>query len=89
VSEVTYVLRAAAFAALTVGDPEEHDRIISSEIHRGLESSEVVVLAQASMTRVVPLLPAHLRDRVLTSPRLAAEEVDRLLSRLNGEDGSL
>jgi hypothetical protein len=88
VSVVTYVLRAEAFAALAAGHPEEHDRIISFEILRALDSSEVVVLAQASMARVVPLLPATLRGRVLTSPRLAAEEVDRLLSHLNGEDGS-
>jgi Asp/Glu/Hydantoin racemase len=87
-SEVTYVLRTDAFAALTSGDPEEHDRIISCEIHRALESSEVVVLAQASMARVVPLVSADLRDRVLASPRLAAEEVDRLLSHLNGGSGS-
>ena len=44
------------------------------------EQVDVVVLAQASMARVLPHLPEDLRDKFLTSPRLGMERVKTALA---------
>lgn len=44
---------AGAFAALRSGDPARHDVLVANLIHALAEHSDVVVLAQASMARVL------------------------------------
>ena len=60
------------------GDTERHDRMVS-EVLSGLKSEvDVVVLAQASMARVVPSLPAG-GAPILTSPELAVRQAREAL----------
>jgi hypothetical protein len=77
--ETSFVLRSDAFDLLVAGSAAEHDKILLAEIDRLADGADVVVLAQASMARVLPSVPARYRDRVLSSPRLAVNEVARLL----------
>lgn len=73
-------LAEGAYAALFGGDPARHDAIVQVAIQDLLERNDVVVLAQASMARVVEALPDGLRERpILTSPRLALEHAARRL----------
>jgi Asp/Glu/hydantoin racemase len=59
-----------AFAALGDGDPARHDEIVAVEVRRLAGEVDVLVLAQASMARVVDRLPAdQVPVPVLTSPR--------------------
>jgi len=56
-----------AFDALQTGDAATDDRIVGAAIKKLVERNDVVVLAQASMARA---LPVSLKEKVLTSPRL-------------------
>ncbi|MDH4220640.1 MAG: aspartate/glutamate racemase family protein [Candidatus Aminicenantes bacterium] len=60
---------------LDEGRPEEHDRILREEIERALKNFDLVILAQASMARVLEALDPEKRKRVLTSPSLAIENI--------------
>lgn len=60
---------------LDEGRPEEHDRILREEIERALKNFDLVILAQASMARVLGTLDDEKRKRVLTSPSLAIENI--------------
>ncbi|MDY4610778.1 MAG: aspartate/glutamate racemase family protein [Sphaerochaetaceae bacterium] len=77
--ELTPQLCPEAIAALKRGDRETHDRLVLDMV-RQAKSSDVIVLAQASM--------AHLQEEaeklagvpVLASPRLCCESVKELLA---------
>jgi Asp/Glu/hydantoin racemase len=69
----------AAFQRLTAGDREGHDRLLATALQELAERNDIVVLAQASMARVLPALPNSLQDRYLSSPRLGIERVKRIL----------
>ena len=74
-----------AYAALFGGDPAVHDAIVRRSIEDLLQRNDVVVLAQASMARVVEALPAEVRARpILTSPRLALERAALMLEEPTG-----
>jgi len=61
-----------AFPAVMAGDTETHDRILREALLQDLRDVDVIVLAQASMARVVATLaPGALRAQVLSSPELA------------------
>ena len=65
--EIMPTLMSEAFSALLAGDTATHDRIVAAGLHAALSKADVVVLAQASMARVMegmekPAIP------VLTSP---------------------
>lgn len=62
---------------LDEGNPGEHDRILREGIEEALKDSDIVILAQASMERVLDTLGAEKRKSVLTSPKLAIEEIKR------------
>ncbi|MCJ7512957.1 MAG: aspartate/glutamate racemase family protein [Anaerolineales bacterium] len=73
-------LAEGAYAALFGGDPSRHDAIVRQTIEDLLQRNDVVVLAQASMARVVEALPPEtLACPILTSPRLALEHAARVL----------
>jgi Asp/Glu/hydantoin racemase len=59
-----------AFAAVVSGDTERHDRMVAEMLSSLKSEVDVVVLAQASMSRVVPSLPTG-GAPILTSPELA------------------
>lgn len=65
--EIMPTLMSEAFTALLAGDHATHDRIVSAGLSEALSKADVVILAQASMARVMdgmekPAVP------VLTSP---------------------
>ncbi len=72
-------LCAGAFEALLAGDTARHDTLIREGLQELIPTVDVVVLAQASMARIVETLPDS--DRVLpiySSPRLAVEHLARI-----------
>jgi Asp/Glu/hydantoin racemase len=72
--EMTPCLCEGAFEALLAGRTDQHDRLVSDAIKQLARDVDVVVLAQASMARVVAELPVNGRA-ILSSPRLAVESV--------------
>jgi len=80
--EVTVITKLCegAFDAVISGDNATHDRIVGAGIRELMQQVEVIVLAQASMARVVDNPPVDgRRIPILSSPRLAVERLATLL----------
>lgn len=78
--ELVECLCADAFPAVLAGDTGTHDRIVRKALLEDLDGVDVIVLAQASMARVVATLPAgSLHAKVLSSPELAVLSVREAL----------
>jgi Asp/Glu/hydantoin racemase len=77
--EIVPVLAEGAFARLQAGDAAAHDALLREALATLAEQVDVVVLAQASMARVVETLPAAVQTRFLSSPRLGMEHMKRVL----------
>lgn len=77
--EIDAVLVEGAYAALMAGDQEGHDDLIATALARAAGGNDVVVLAQASMARVLPRLDDDARAKVLTSPAFAVDDVAQRL----------
>jgi Asp/Glu/hydantoin racemase len=60
-----------AFEALLAGDMARHDELVVAGLKALRSRSDVVVLAQASMLRVLPQLDLSTGPRVLSSPEFA------------------
>ena len=74
--EVTIRLVDGALAALLAGDVEAHDRLVAAAVRDAAADSDVIVLAQATMARVLPaLLEPPIPVPVLASPPIALAEV--------------
>jgi Asp/Glu/hydantoin racemase len=74
--EVTSRLCEGAFDALMAGDAAKHDALVAAALKELSAQVDVIVLAQASMARVVDTLaPADKRVPILASPALAIEHV--------------
>lgn len=72
--ELTSRLCVGAFEALMAGDAGKHDALVGSALRELALQVDVIVLAQASMARVVDTLPAaDRRVPILASPALAIE----------------
>jgi Asp/Glu/hydantoin racemase len=72
-----------AFEAVMSGDTARHDQIVAAGLRELAEQVEVIVLAQASMARVVESLPADERRLpILSSPRLAVEHLAKVIPTL-------
>ncbi len=72
-----------AFAAVMAGDGATHDRIVSEALTDAMKGMDVIVLAQASMARVVAALPeGAVAAPVLSSPELGIERVRDVLAGL-------
>jgi Asp/Glu/hydantoin racemase len=68
--DVVSHLCEGAFAALTGGDPAAHDARVAEGLRALMATVDVVVLAQATMARVVDTLaPEERRVPILSSPR--------------------
>ena len=78
--EVVPVLVEGAYAALIAGDREGHDRLVAEALARAAGAADRVVLAQASMARVLPRLTGAERSKCLTSPELAVQSVVQALA---------
>ena len=67
-----------ALDILMSGDVDKHNELVIEAIRKAEAENDVVVLAQGSMTAIVPLL-SDIKKPVLTSPRLAVERVKKEL----------
>jgi len=74
-----------AFPAVMAGDAETHDRLLRKALTEDLKDVDAIVLAQASMARVVATLPAGtLKATVLSSPELAVQRARQILMQKQG-----
>lgn len=73
------ILVSDAYQKLMSGDKTGHDKTLAEVLTRLADKVDVVVLAQASMARVVASLPAAIQDKFLSSPRLGMERMKQLL----------
>lgn len=78
--EIFPSLHPEAMAALQRGDGDAHDRILLDALPELAARVELVLLAQASMARLVAKLPTDLPVPVLSSPDLAIDRVARILA---------
>jgi hypothetical protein len=79
-SEVTATLVEDAYATLMAGDQAGHDERVAAALRDACGSADAVVLAQASMARVLPRLTDAERAKCLVSPPLAVENVVEALA---------
>jgi Asp/Glu/hydantoin racemase len=69
-----------AFQAVISGNGTKHDELVSAALREMAKSVDVIVLAQASMARVVDTLrPEDKPVPILSSPRSAIEHLASLL----------
>ena len=73
-------LHPGAMEALRRGEGEMHDRILLEALPPLAAQVELVLLAQASMARLMERLPADLPVPVLASPQLAVEALKERLA---------
>lgn len=78
--DVVESLCEGAFVAVLAGDTGTHDRLLSDSLIQLRTSVDVVVLAQASMARVVARLPVgSVHVPIFSSPELAVRRARSLL----------
>ncbi len=78
--ELVSSLCDGAFDAVMADDTAKHDAILSRALIEDMKGVDVVVLAQASMARVVRAMPhGALAMPVLSSPELAVRQAGRIL----------
>lgn len=81
--ELVECLCSGAFDAVLAGDTATHDRIVRAALINEMRSVDAVVLAQASMARVVDSMPqGSLAVPVLSSPELSIEQAREMLGKL-------
>lgn len=79
--ELTSVLCEGAFEALMSGDAATHDAKVAEALKQLSKEVDVILLAQASMARVVDTLSAQdKRVPILTSPTIAIEHIATILN---------
>jgi len=77
--EVTSELCKGAFEALAKKDTATHDQLVLDGIKRTAQTTELIVLAQASMARIIPLLGDQFKVPILTSLKSGVEQVKSVL----------
>jgi len=76
-----------AFEAVLSGDTTTHDRIVGSALVKDMSTVDTIVLAQASMARVVKAMPPGLiQVPVLSSPELCVQYTRNILQKIPGAD---
>lgn len=75
--EIVEHLCEGAFAAVIAGDGATHDRIVGEGLTQGMAGVDAIVLAQASMARVVASLP----EGAVAAPVYASPELGMLHAR--------
>jgi Asp/Glu/hydantoin racemase len=79
--EIVSCLCEGAFDAVLAGDVATHDRIVGSSLRELSGSVDVIVLAQASMARIVAALPPEDRTiPILSSPELAVARAAEVMA---------
>jgi len=72
-----------AFEAVVRGDASTHDRIVSQCLRELDANTDVIVLAQASMARVLETMkPGEIQVPVLSSPRLGVQYMAEIMNRV-------
>ena len=83
--EIVESLCDGAFDAVLAGDAMTHDRILTHALEHEMKGVDVVILAQASMARVVKTMPeGTLAMPVLSSPEMAVRQARDVMAGLNG-----
>ncbi|MGC2400284.1 MAG: aspartate/glutamate racemase family protein [Acidobacteriaceae bacterium] len=77
-TQIEESLCEGAFEAVLAGDTETHDRAVSEALTELAKKVDLVVLAQASMARVVQQMP-EVKVPVLSSPEMAVLRTRELL----------
>ena len=81
--EIVEFLCEGAFEAVMSGDGTTHDRIVGEGLTEGLKGVDAIVLAQASMARVLETLPdGALTQPVYSSPELGVERARDVLEKV-------
>jgi Asp/Glu/hydantoin racemase len=83
--EIQESLTAAAFAALMGGEKDRHDALVLDAARKLGPQVDLILFAQASMTRLAPAVQEAAGRPVLTSPRLAIEYTKRVLDELKAK----
>jgi aspartate/glutamate racemase len=78
--EIKSLLIEGAYQKLMAGDREGHDNLLVEKLQELASETDIVVLAQASMARVLPLLSVADQHKILVSPRSAMERVKNIVS---------
>ncbi|GGH84791.1 aspartate/glutamate racemase [Pullulanibacillus pueri] len=73
--DIESALAEEAYKCLINGDSKGHDRILAEVLSALGDRTDIVVLAQASMARVVESLPVEKRHKFITSPELGMERL--------------
>jgi Asp/Glu/hydantoin racemase len=76
--EILPCLCRGAFEAVIAGDTAKHDSMVAEALASLREQADVIVLAQASMARVLEKLPPGATP-ILSSPELAVSHVRQML----------
>ncbi len=71
--EIVPSLAEGAFEAVLAGDMARHDSLLMASLERLMQQVDVVVLAQASMARVMPQMHINGGPPILSSPELAVK----------------
>lgn len=77
--EIRDSLCSSAFEALMRGEKDKHDAMVLETARQLAPSVNLILFAQASMTRLAPAIQKATGLPVLTSPRLAIEYTKRVL----------
>lgn len=78
--QIKTVVVEGAFAAVMSGDGAKHDLLVGNALRELAKNVDVVVLAQASMARVVDALPADAKPvPILSSPRSAIAHLAKVI----------
>lgn len=82
-AEIVEHLCQGAFEAVIAGDGATHDRIVGTALTEAMKGVDAIVLAQASMARVLATLPdGALPAPVFSSPELGVERAAEVLKGL-------
>lgn len=85
--EIKQVLCDGAFEILMSGDKTTHDQMVTENALKLSKEVDVIILAQASMSRLAPELTTKCGIDVLGSPRLAVEYVRSYFDQIQ-QDGA-
>jgi aspartate/glutamate racemase len=77
--DVEPVLIEGAYQKLMAGDRDGHDNLLVEKLSELALVTDVVVLAQASMARVLPRLSTHDQDKILVSPPRAMAQIKSMI----------
>ena len=72
------VVKDAMMILIEKGDVETHNKMVIGEVEAAAKDNDVIVLAQGSMTVLLPHL-GHIEKPVLSSPRLGIEYLKQVI----------